>query len=132
MPTDKRLLVRFASLSQGRGNVGEPHLQSATPQEHLFGRDEHDGLRCTLHRYKFLKPSKCFIEIRIIWHGSRSGSGAQDHSCSFVLINGLALHRDLFDLSHFAKANAYDILCNALRKGEIKSVNAIIFFVAPV
>src|SRR5262249_1380717 len=50
----------------------------------------------------------------------------------FVVINGLALHRDLFDLSHFAKANAYDILCNALWKGEIKSVNAIIFFVAPV
>ena len=84
---------------------------------------------------KFLKPSKCFIEIRIIYHGSHSGSGAaagKTHSCSFVLINGLALHRDLFDLSHFAKANAYDVLCNALRKGEIKSVNAIIFFVAPV
>jgi len=63
--------------------------------------------------------------------GLRRG-GAQAHSCSFVLINGLALHRDLFDPSHFAKANAYDILCNALRKGEIKSVNAIIFFVAPV
>jgi len=58
--------------------------------------------------------------------------GAQARSCSFVLMNGLALHRDLFDLSRFAKANAYDILCNALWKREIKSVNAIISFVAPV
>jgi len=63
--------------------------------------------------------------------GLRRG-GARAHSCSFVLINGLAFQGDLFDLSRFAEANAYDILCSALRKGEIKSVNAIIFFVAPV
>jgi len=63
---------------------------------------------------------------------SHARAQARRASCSLVLINGLALHRDLFDLSHFAKANAYDVLCNAFRKGEIKSVNAIIFFVAPV
>ena len=131
MSTAKGLLVRLTSLSQGCGDVGEPHSESATTQEHLLGRDEHDGLSCTLHRYKFLKPSKCFIEIRIICHVSRSCSGAAGELL-FVVINGLALHRDLFDLSHFAKTNAYDILCNALWKGEIKSVNAIIFFVAPV
>ena len=48
-------------------------------------------------------------------------------SVFFCGINGLALHRDLYDPAHFVKPNAYDIVCDALRQGEIKGVNAIIF-----
>src|SRR5439155_6456152 len=68
MPLVDRLLVCVTGSYQRRCGFGETHSESAFTEQHLFRRDEHDAFRCALHRHKFLEPSQCFIEIRIICH----------------------------------------------------------------